>query len=61
MGSLALGLASDFQSLEVLAERAAQIAALEREFHRGLEEAQFVASVVALSFVDIGVHLFPLE
>ena len=50
-----------FNPFKILAERAAQVVALEGEFHRGFQESEFVAGVVAAAFVDVGVHFFLLQ
>ena len=49
------------QPLQILAERPAQIVPLQRELHRGLQEAKFVAGVMAAAFVNIRVHLLALQ
>jgi hypothetical protein len=50
-----------FQRLQILPEIRAQVVALERKFHRRLQEAQLVAGIVSLAFEGVTVNLFLLE
>lgn len=51
----------ELQSPQILPKRPAQVAALQSEFDGGLEEAKFVAGVVATALVDVGIHFFVLQ
>jgi hypothetical protein len=54
-------LRSQFKLLEIGAKVCAEIFALEREFYRGLQEAELVAGIVALAFENIAVYFFAFE
>src|SRR5581483_5186947 len=51
----------ELETLQVFAEGAAQVLALQGEFHRSFQKTQLIASIVTLAFVDVGVHLFLLQ
>ena len=48
------------KSPQILLQRTAQIIPLECKLHRRLQKAQLVPSIVALAFINVGVHLFLL-
>src|SRR5258706_6661345 len=56
-GLLIRDLFSQFQRLQILAKLRAQSRALQGKLHRGLQEAELVAGVVALAFEDVAVDL----
>src|SRR5208282_21680 len=51
---------SQLQSFQIFPELSAQIFAFQRKLHCGFEEAEFVASIVAAAFVDVGIQLLAL-
>src|SRR5271157_6410238 len=47
---------SQLQRLQVLSKLTAQVGALQRHLHRGLEEAELVARVVALALKNVSIN-----
>ena len=52
---------SQLQILQIVPKFSAQIFALQRELNRSFQKSQFISSVVAAAFVDVGIKLLTLE